>query len=360
MEELVDEEGRPREENLNEISHIQAWTRGIQGRAAAARKKEAPKTLIIGANLHGEIILDEDNTPVTEPLEIGTLIHINVTEAAVCSVSNTRTHQRISEEVYKYVNYQTEGAARGWDKKIHTLDKIAENILEITDEHTDRNLRKARREFMKEYPEKSRHAFDRKHISEDRELQKYIDSLWISKENYGITKFRRGDKVPEKTFSGLTEDELEGGNHTNDEYVNTIFVYNHAKAMFQDLFDQLWTMNKEVAEQALETGIKLSQLIKFFKDIHGEDIDIILVDLSCESVDPDNQMISREEMIEKIKTDMIKKGYRNNVSRRRKRWRPSRAKKPFVRGGRAGKTRRRPRKKANKYKSKRRRKPSKI
>lgn len=259
-----------------------------------------PKKIILGCNLHGEIILKNKEFEV-KPLDINLLIQLNAVTCGVANISTLENYDNISKDIDKYITSNP----LNWDEDIEQTEILnyVKNIKEILSESDRENFISIQKEYRRQKKDK------------DSSQQNYMkDYIHTSDKSYKITTFTQGQNISNKLFYKFSEEELDliktDDIDLEDVLFNKLFIYNTENK--QDVFELLASLGFEYNE------ISLFNLLDLFKELGVENI--IIIDLSCEVFKDNNKLSDREKR--NLRNIMFKKELRQKKGGKNKSKRP--------------------------------------
>lgn len=213
------------------------------------------KTIIIGINMHGEIPLDINGTPIQAIVPEG--MYISVISATVCGVPNISTldnyeniAEGVSEQTKMITNWNTMSK-----REINDISQSIKNILIATNNEESSNIIKDYQSLYK----KGKQNTDMARFSH------HYDKA------FNISTFDSESNIPNKLYLKFQEGEVQDVNNIEPYYFNKIVIYNLDGE--PDIFELLQSMGMNIDE------ISTLDMLTFLRSLGVENL--IIVDLSC-------------------------------------------------------------------------------
>ena len=260
---------------------------------------DIPKTLIIGINMHGELILNgilrlasPDSNQVTCDLRLSHLVvsnepiygtvpenltvyTINSVAPGVPNISTLKNYENLSEQINEKVQtIEDLDTVNAED----LTEELKDLLVELNKDQSQEIIKLAQQNYSKGI--KNEHQANYAHHYN----KSFQINTYYSNENIPNKLFL---KFTESEISKIDQDGIEDGieNRIEDGYFNKIVLYNLAGQ--HDLFKLL-----EVVSDIKLDRINISQMCDFFTSLGIENL--IIVDLSCSIFRGEKQLSQRE------------------------------------------------------------------
>uniref|UniRef100_A0A6C0HWU6 Uncharacterized protein n=1 Tax=viral metagenome TaxID=1070528 RepID=A0A6C0HWU6_9ZZZZ len=257
------------------------------------------KTVIIGCNLHGEIMLDKNNNPFVEPLKLKSLIQLNAVTPGITNIATFTTYDKLGRDVDSFI----EDNPKDWDADYSENDLLSyvKKIRRLLIKSNKEERKDIEQLYKKNAKQQNTGLTDRVATN----MKGYVHSL---DKSYNISAFGQGDKILNKTFYKFDAVELENVEMEDDDvdledaFFNKLFVYNNEDKM--EIFDFLDSLGHPRDE------LTLFNLIDFLEGLGVENL--ILIDLSCEVFVRDDNFEFTSRDIRSKRNFIEKQNLRNN------------------------------------------------
>jgi len=214
-----------------------------------------PKTLVIGINMHGELHLKEDGSPLKDTVPENMYISvINAVAPGIPNISTFEKSEQLAEKIYQRIKRR-----KNWNKLTKTqIDNLSESIKDV--------LVKTNKEQSRDIIKEHQRLYSRNKVNTT--FQKFAHQYDHS---FRITTYDSGNKMPDKLYLKFGEGEALNPDSIEEKYFNTIVLYNLEGE--PDIFEILQSVGMDIDQ------ITTSQLIEFFSSLGVENL--IIVDFSC-------------------------------------------------------------------------------
>ncbi|MFY7728046.1 MAG: hypothetical protein ACOVRN_00865 [Flavobacterium sp.] len=225
---------------------------------------EIRKTIVVGFNLHGEIILDKNNNPETMPVPNNYIVKLNVVAPGVPNISTFENYNdlgNITSNLVSKNNWLNDSMISAMLQENYK-SKMLQFVTELKEQFIDENKNNVKGVENEYFKRKNNEPF--KH---EQNFIYNVDSM------YKISEFNKGDLITNKLFYKFTQEQLEesGAEEEYNTGFNKIVLYNFADdGVIYDVFTMLGPEYQYIT---------LFQLIELLTGMGVENL--ILVDLSC-------------------------------------------------------------------------------
>ena len=228
-----------------------------------------PKTLVVGINLHGEIPLNKDGSPIVREVEDEYIIKLNIVAPDVPNISTIENSNSLGEVIKKHIKTSE------WLNDPMLSERIQENykkrmrnfVKELQEEFIKKNEPNVRGVEAEYFRSKTGEISSSEAEALRRHQQNFVHNTGSM---YKIKEFSKGNYITNKLFFKFSQEELAKLEVEENGGFNKIVLYNFSDDSDVDVFQLLGPGYTEIT---------LFNLIDFLKGMGVENI--ILIDLSC-------------------------------------------------------------------------------
>jgi hypothetical protein len=228
-----------------------------------------PKTLVVGINLHGEIPLNKDGSPIVRKVEDEYIIKLNIVAPDVPNISTIENSNSLGEVIKEHIktNPWLNDPMLSQRNKEQYKQKMIDFVNELKEEFIEKNkpnIRGVEAEYF-------RSKTGKRSSSEAEALMRHQQNfVYNTGSMYKIKEFTSGNYITNKLFFKFSQEELAKLEVEENGGFNKIVLYNFSDDSDVDIFQLLGPDYTEIT---------LFNLIDFLKGMGVENI--ILIDLSC-------------------------------------------------------------------------------
>lgn len=249
-----------------------------------------PKTLVIGINMHGEIHLTGDGTPLNSIVPEN--MHINIINAVVPGVPNISTlenYENLAENISEKVKDISD-----WNNLTQPqISEITQNIKEMLVATNDEQSNDIINQYQKSYNKGNINTH-------------FKDFAHSYNKSFKITSYTSRQSIPDKLYLKFLPGEAENPNDVEENYFNKIVLYNLDGE--PDIFELFKTFGTNLDQ------IKTSELIEFVVSLGVQNL--IIIDLSCSVFKGEHKFLT-ERNIRQMRRTMMGKGRKTKRQRRK-------------------------------------------
>ncbi len=213
-----------------------------------------PKTLIIGAFLHGELYLTDNGELNMDTVPDGMRVTlINAVAPGVPNISTLEDYENMAAQISNIVKRR-----KNYDELTKSqINSIAENLRDT--------IVKENKAQANDIINEHQHLYSKNKVRPA--LQKFVHQYGNS---FKINTYEAQDKIPNKLFIKFNEDEVINPDNIEENYFNNIVLYNLEEL---DLFKMLKLGGLDIDQ------ITLGQMLEFLVGLGVQNL--IIIDLSC-------------------------------------------------------------------------------